>query len=349
MISALRSWLRLGERSAGVTGFSLPSAVAEMDGRALELGQISKDCEGLPHPDWGRVHDWVVSFEASRQPEAFLACERAWLGMLARALGEPYRVFESDHALVLSNRPDNEGRAALDFVGRSRRRVRQVLEELAGEETGKEVLLSFSDEETYSRYAIYYCPDLDETMVSAGMFLNAGSAHFIAHGEHLWRLEPTIVHELTHSQLAHLPLPLWVNEGMAVNTEQRLTQQGANVYAIKELEAKHAAFWTPANIQEFWSGEAYKRDDECSELAYDLGRLLVNGMCQNWTAFKAFIAFACADDAGKRAAEDIMNVDLGEAVRHFVGAEDGDWGPRPAVWAGRLERSPGRPRSAPRR
>lgn len=334
MKSILRRWFGLRGQPAESIAGTLPATLAALDGRTLELTGISRQREGLPHPDWAQLDAWVEGFEPARQPAAFLACERAWLGMLARALGEPYRVFESDHALVLSSRPDNEARAALDFVGRSRRRVRQVLEDLARDDTGKEVLLAFSDAQTYARYAIHYCPDLDETMVSAGMFLHAGSAHFIVHGEHLWRLEPTIVHELTHAQLAHLSLPLWVNEGMAVNTEQRLTRHGADAYEIQALEARHTAFWTPATIQEFWSGKAYKRDDEGSELAYDLGRLLVNGMCQDWPVFKRFAAAARAEDAGARAAADILHIDLGEAVRHFLRAEDGDWAPRPASWAG---------------
>ena len=30
------------------------------------------------------------------------------------------------------------------------------------------------------------------------------------------------MHEMTHGSVAHLPLPLWLNEGLAVNTERRL-------------------------------------------------------------------------------------------------------------------------------
>jgi hypothetical protein len=207
-----------------------------------------------------------------------------------------------------------------------------MLEELAGTEGHKEVLMAFADAEVYSRYARRYCPDLDETMVSAGMYLFVGGGHFIVHGDELWRMEPTIVHELTHAQLAHLPLPLWVNEGMAVNSEQRLTQMGAAAWDVKALERKHAAFWTPETIQEFWNGMAFKRPDEGSELAYDLGRLLVNGMCADWASFKRFAELASADDGGAEAAASALHVDLGEAVRHFLDRDDGDWSPRPDTW-----------------
>ena len=337
MKSLLRRWFGSDNNPAKAGNASVPAPVAELDGQSFDFAASAKWHEDLPHPDWRQVHAWVDGFEQARREAAFLACERAWLGMLAQALGPEYRVFESDHALVLSGRPGNEADAALAFVGGTRRRVRRLLEELAGDDTGKEVLLSFADADTYSRYARYYCRNLDETMVSAGMFLHAGSEHFIVHGEKLWRLEPTIVHELTHAQLAHLRLPLWVNEGMAVNTEERLTQRGADAYEVKALEAKHAAFWTPDTIQQFWNGKAYKRPDEGSELAYDLGRLLVNGMCRDWNAFKRFAVAARADDGGAQAAAEYLHVDLGEAVRHFLNAKDGQWGPCPDAWSGAVD------------
>lgn len=333
MKSLLHRWFgSRGPRRPVISSGTIPPSEAAFDGRTFDLLAGAHEHEGLPHPDWDAVYAWVETFAIDSQNAAFLACERAWLGMLARALGGGYRVFESAHALVLSDRPDNEALAALDFVDGTRRRVRRMLEELAGDDTGKEVLLAFADVDTYSRYARHYCPDLDETMVSAGMCLHAGSTHYIVHGEELWRLEPTVVHELTHSQLAHLPLPLWLNEGMAVNAEQRLTRLGADAYEVKALERKHAAFWTPETIQEFWSGAAFKRPDEGSELAYDLGRLLVNGMCADWAAFKRFANAAHADDAGADAAVTQLEVDLGEAVRHFLDRDDGDWGPHAAAW-----------------
>lgn len=337
MKSLLRRWFGSDNSLTEARNAYVPATVAEFDGKSFDIAARANWFESLPHPDWPEVYAWVNGFEEARRESAFLACERAWLGMLAQALGPEYRVFESDHALVLSGRPANEAKAALEFVDGTWRRVRRMLEELAGDDTGKEVLLSFTDVEPYSRYAAYYCPDLDETMVSAGMFLRAGSEHFIVHGEELWRIEPTIVHELTHAQLAHLTLPLWVNEGMAVNSEQRLTRRGADAYEVKALEKKHAAFWTPDTIQQFWNGTAFRRDDDGSELAYDLGRLLVNGMCSDWNAFKRFAAAAHAEDAGAQAAAECLHVDLGEAVRHFLEAEEGEWGPRPDAWSGAVD------------
>ena len=208
MKSLLRRWFGADNDPSKEQKASVPAPVAELDGQSLDIAATARLHEDLPHPDWRKVYEWIDGFDDERREQAFLACERAWLGMLARALGPDYRVFESRHALVLSSRPKNEAEAALAFVDGARRRVRRLLEELAGEETGKEVLLAFADRESYSRYASYYCPKLDESLVSAGMFLHAEREHFIVCGEQMWKIEPTIVHELTHAQLSHLKLPL---------------------------------------------------------------------------------------------------------------------------------------------
>ncbi len=337
MNSLLRRWFGSENNRSKAPSATVPTPIVELDGKSVDIAATASWHEALPHPNWTKVYAWVEDFEEDRRETAFLACERAWLGMLAQALGPAYRLFESDHALVVTGQPGNEAAAALDFVGSARRRVRRVLDGLAGEDTGKEVLLSFADRESYSRYASYYCPNLDESMVSAGMFLHADREHFIVCGEKMWKIEPTIVHELTHAQLSHLRLPLWVNEGMAVNTEERLTGRGADAFEVKALEKKHAAYWTPESIQQFWNGKAYKGDGEGSKLAYDLGRLLVNGMCRDWAAFKRFAVAADAKDAGAAAAAEWLHVDIGEAVRHFLGAAGGDLGPQPQSWKSRVE------------
>jgi hypothetical protein len=329
MKSLLKRWFASSARHDGGTR---PGAIATLDGRTLDLSTTAHRHEGVPHPDWEVLDAWIQAFPEEQQEAAVVACQQAWLGMLADALGEQYRVFSSARALVLSHRPDNEASAALEFVDRTQRRVQHMLEELAGSDGRKEILLVFADADAYSRYARHYVPDLDETMVSAGMYLMVGGGHFIVFGDELWRQEPTIVHELTHAQLSHLPLPLWLNEGMAVNAEQRLTRIGADVWEVKALERKHAAFWTPETIQEFWNGAAFKRPDEGSELAYDLARVLVTGMCADWASFKRFAAEALADDGGAEAAANVLGVDLGEAVRHFLERDDGEWGPHPEAW-----------------
>jgi hypothetical protein len=307
--------------------------VVQVGSQVLDLREGADVHEGLPHPDWSRVSQWLEGLPDAEQAGAWLACERAWLLQLRDALGEGYRLHESDRAFLLSAQESGPAQATLRFLGATERRVKAMLEDLAASaDLGKEILVVFEDEDDYYRYVSYFYPSEGEFAMSSGMFLHAGCAHFVVHGEELANFEPVIVHEMTHSQLAHLPIPAWLNEGMAVNAEQRLTRIGADVWSVQQLEAAHRKFWTPETIQEFWSGAAYKRPDQGSELAYDLGRLIVNGLSSDWAGFKRFALAADLSDSGARAAHEQLDLDLGLVVRQFLGRSDGGWAPDPDRW-----------------
>lgn len=332
-------WRVFGGRSGGMAtpvalaGPDVADPVVRNGGQAFDVGGILASHEGLPHADWSRAYEWLQALPDAGRADAWLQCERAWLALLRDALGKDYRVHESERSLLLTALPPGQAKATLQFLDRSEARVQALLEELAAaSDLGKEILVVFDDIDDYYRYISAFYPDEGEFGMSAGMYLNAGCGHFVTHGDELPLFEPTVVHEMTHSQLAHLPIPAWLNEGMAVNAEQRLTRLGADVWSVQHLEARHRRFWTPETIQDFWSGAAYLRPDEGSELAYDLGRLIVNGLGSDWAGFKRFVLAANLADAGASAAHDQLDVDLGEFVRLFLGRQDGQWGPDPATW-----------------
>jgi len=315
--------------------------VVRVGGHELDLQSLAQVREGFPHPDWERVWEWLDSLPETLRADAWLACERCWLLLLRDALGEGYRLHESEQGFLLSAQPPRAAEVTLKYLDTTLRRVQHLLEELAQcADFGKEILVVFASQDDYYRYVGYYYPDEGEFAMSSGMFLHAGCSHFVVHGEELENFEPVIAHEMTHSQLSHLPIPAWLNEGMAVNAEQRLTRLGADAWSVQQLVPRHRKFWTPATIQEFWSGAAYLRPDEGSELAYDLGRLMVNGLSSDWAGFKRFAAAADLSDAGAAAAFEQLGVDLGEFVRHFLGHDEdgGDWGPAPDSWPQEPER-----------
>lgn len=333
-----------GNPSSATVAVPAPAAasanpVVRVGDHRLDLSQTAQEREGLLHPDWEQVWDWIDSLPGTEQAEAWLACERTWLLLLRDALGEGYQLHESAHGFLLSAQPPRAAGVTLQYLDVTLRRVQNLLEELAqSADLGKEILVVFASQDDYYRYVGYYYPDEGEFAMSSGMFLHAGCSHFVVHGEELENFEPVIAHEMTHSQLSHLPIPAWLNEGMAVNAEQRLTRLGADIWSVQQLVPRHRRFWTPETIQEFWSGAAYLRPDEGNELAYDLGRLMVNGLSSDWDRFKRFAAAANLRDAGASAAQDELDLDLGEFVRQFLGHEDGDWGPAPGSWPQAPER-----------
>ncbi|HET9484102.1 MAG TPA: hypothetical protein VFO79_09110 [Xanthomonadales bacterium] len=313
--------------------------IVRVSGAELDLTALADWTNELPYPRWDGVYAWVDALPQAQRADAWLQCERTWLAWLRDTLGGTYTVHESAHALLLTPHDARSAHVTLAFIGTTLRRVERLLEELAAPDgLGKEILLLFAGEDDYYRYVAHYYPEGGTYALSAGVHIGWGCAHFAAHATELDKLEPTIVHEMTHGLLAHLPIPAWLNEGMAVNAEQRLTRIGADYWAVRELEAKHRKFWTPELIQEFWNGRSYLRTDAGNELSYDLGRIAVVALSHDWPAFKRFAAHASGDDGGAAAAHEVLGIDLGEFVRAFLGHDDGDWGPQPGRWTDAPER-----------
>jgi hypothetical protein len=342
MLARLR---RLFERNAARTPAQAEyapagSGVVEIDGSSLDLADGARWHEDIPHPDWSSVRAWVDGLPPERRSAAWLASERAWLDWLRGAIGLDYRLHESATALLLTTQDDRMARVKLDYLATTLRRIERVLEDIVDADSlGKEILIAFHDEDDYYRYVSGFYPEEGEFAMSSGMHINAGCSHFVTHGLDLDRIEPVIVHEMTHGCLAHLAIPAWLNEGLAVTVERVFAPRALDPYHQLELFNEHRRFWTPALIQEFWSGASYLRPDEANELSYDLGRILVDGLSKDdWGAFKHFVRDAQLADAGSAAAAQHLHLDLGEFMRLFLQRDDGVWAPSPATWPNAPER-----------
>lgn len=297
---------------------------------AAHLGTV----DGFPMPDWSAAQAWVDSIAAAEQGPAWTALERAWLQHLQVALGPSFRLSEGPQAFLLSSLEPALATATLGFMDRSLRRVLHLLEGIAAaSDWGKDILVVFDDSDDYYRYVGQFYPEGGEFAGSSGMYINAGCGHFVTVKADLNAIEPTIVHEMTHGCLGHLPLPAWLNEGLAVNAENRLSPGGPPLYSARELRAMHRAFWGDAEIQEFWSGRSFLRPDDGNLLSYDLAQILVEQFCGDWNAFRAFVLDAHLDDAGAAAASRHLGIDLGVALAALL---ERPWTPaaepRPAAW-----------------
>ena len=148
-------------------------------------------------------------------------------------------------------------------MNRTRKRILQVLDGVAHvPDLGKDILIVFDDEENYYRYVSYYYPEGGEYAFSGGMHISTGCSHFVTVKADLRSIEPVIAHEMTHGCVAHLPLPRWLDEGLAVNTERRLADSGRAQYTPQQMHEKHLVFWGDTEVQQFWSGESFFRADD---------------------------------------------------------------------------------------
>ena len=312
-----------------------------------ELAAAFSFQESFHRVDWDLVRQWIDShLSPADREEAWNEAALLWISKLGEDLGGDYIILQSPQTVLLCDRPLETARWLLDYAGRAAVTIKEHLGDTAWQGAfAKAVVLVFSDDDDYYQYLAHHTPD-GEQAASGGVCIHSGYTHIAV----LWRDEleaaNVIIHELTHDCLAHLPLPLWLNEGVAVTLQRAIapTPRGLGqseqdaLYAASidwrapimwdELAERHFAFWTEKPIQAFWAGTSFYQPGEGNELSYSLAevflRLLIERTDRN--SFRAFLESAQQDDAGQTAAMDILAIDLGEIARTFLG--EGDWRPQ---------------------
>jgi hypothetical protein len=344
VLSALRRWLRVGDAATAA------SAPAPSPPPPPPVPMAWRADARLPIPDWDAMHAAAPGGDADAQHRHWRAAAWHWLEALAGRCGSGYVIRESPDFLLLSSLPERQGALFLAFCQRVLRRVRTSLGELAHDGGfGPHVAIVFADPDAYYDYASHYEPEGGEYAMSSGMFIQAGYGHFVMPEAELSAMEPVIAHELTHSLLSHLPIPAWLNEGLAVNTEHALFPELADprtqLFTPHELAAQHQRYWDDAGVQAFWSGKSFLRTDDGNRLSYDLAARITALAARDEPAFRTFVAHARMDDAGVSAEHH-----LGYPVAHLVEAVlgEGPWQPRPAEWRDGVEGGRFRARPGPR-
>jgi hypothetical protein len=302
---------------------------------------------GLPFMDWRAAHAWIDSIAGdAAQQLATEQAQRAWLLHLRDAFGDHFRLHETGQAWVLSSLENRVVQATADYVARTRERVARVLGQLAGlaAQQRSVVLVMDNDEDYYAYVACYYPDPPAEGEVfafSGGMFVHAGCPHFLVKRADLTAIEPVIAHEMTHSALAHLRLPTWLDEGLAVNTEHRLTGTPRLIYTPHELQRMHERFWGEGQVQQFWSGRSFHRPDDGNLLSYELARILVQQLSRDWPSFERFVLAVSQDDAGARAAREVLGIELGATVAALMQKPQAiGWSPEAVRWEGPARTGP---------
>ena len=300
-------------------------------GPAFPLGEHIASANGVPVLDWQALATWASAFDTAHdRAEAVNLGRRAWLLHLRDALGSHYWLHESEHALVLSSLERISAKAMAEYIESTRRRLPSVLPGIASlEPEHRSILVLVEDEDSYYQYVATYYPEEGEFAFSGGMFIKEGCPHFVAKLTDKLAIEPVIAHEMCHSSVAHLGLPLWLDEGIAVNTERRLAGAQPRLQTPQQLHAMHESFWTADRMREFWSGDSFLRTDDGNLLSYELARILVDYMSREWEGFVSFATHAHREDSGAAAAKQFLGLDLGVSVCAILGQEfDESWAPR---------------------
>lgn len=322
MWKTLRSIFSSGEKK-------LVSAPAKPIGVDLEKisGAILEEDE-MPRPQWKVIHEWIKAKVPAEDAEhAWIEAAFGWLTILQQHLGDTYSVHHSKNFFVLTGK----GRESAKFLLHNSERTAKLLVEWLGpvaekQGIGKHVILSFTTHEEYYKYIAYFYPPDHPMLPSAGVYLSGKGYRHIALAPSA-QLMHVLVHELTHNRLAHLKIPHWLNEGLAMAMEKHISGH-LRRDLDRSLYREHSQYWTNKTIQRFWSGEAFHDPaDRVSYLSYNLAEVLVNILADEFPDFIEFVSHAEWGDAGEAAAQKYLEISLGDAVATFLGA--GAWAPLP--------------------
>ncbi|MGH7863831.1 MAG: hypothetical protein ACREQB_02500 [Candidatus Binataceae bacterium] len=338
MKDLLKRWLGIG--NAAAVPKKKPLARRPAPAPALVM---LKDTT-FPIVDWEAMDAHVPADAKTEILDAFwTTIAKAWLDSLRVALGKQYSIRESERFLLLSPLEASGAKVTLDYMEKTRKRILRVLDGVAKDsEIGKVCVLIFENADQYYRYVSNYYPPQGEFSLSGGMFLQKGYGHFAFVKDGMGTMEPTIAHELTHCMVQHLSIPAWLNEGMAVNTEHRLSPPpGRPLFTPEEMHEKHMVFWNEQTIQEFWSGKSWLRPDEANMLSYDLAQHFVSMTALDFDIFRRFANAANASDSGDAAALKHLSYPVAHLAEAVLG--QGPWQPKPETWKDGVERGQFKP------
>jgi len=256
---------------------------------------------------------------------------KAWLVQMDEYLDDAHAIYESEHFYILSSASDNYLDVFVKYLESVQTRIHRALTGIVQyNERGKFVVLLLDNIELYYAYISHYYPENGEFSMSSGVFLSSGYGHFVVPHNELDHVEAVAAHELTHAMLAHLPIPLWLNEGLAVNMESSIT--GYSSYQLNpQKHNKHLDHWNEQTIQKFWSGESFQHAGDAVELSYHLAQLIVQSLAEDYEILQQFVNQANFIDGGEAAAIEVFGGSLGAIIEQIYG--EGDWSPKPDLWS----------------
>ncbi|MCW1925431.1 hypothetical protein OKA05_22915 [Luteolibacter arcticus] len=286
--------------------------------------------QGYAMPDWEAIWDEV---EAEHPPEAWheVWCEiaREWMATVRDRLGGNYAIRESKNFLLVSTASEQKAVEVLQFLERIHARIQQTIPALLPEALyGQCPVLAFTDENDFYDYVSGYFDDDGEFGAMGGVYLNRGYGHFALPSPQLDHYAAVMSHELCHSFLSHLPLPLWLDEAITQGVEHSIT--GALPYVLdREIIRRHRDYWDEKLLQSFWTGDSFGFPDDGQELSYHLARFILHSLHQGGTTpreeMDRFFLTATYEDAGQSAAQEVFGISLGECLVPLLG--EGNWDP----------------------
>lgn len=310
-----------GARTGGAVPGFLDRLLKRFSGREVELpfdpAPHLRNVEGFLRPDWDALRAHIQAMPEDQRDAAWAAVLKRWLREQAPLFHPSFAVHESENLVLLSALTPGRARLLLEYAESA---LQRILKDLAGagraRHEGPLVILHFRGENRFSAYmAPYGKPETDWTTMP-GLFLDDGHRRIVLMGEDQTRLEAHLPRQLARAALHHLPLPLWLGEGLPLVMQARHSRAQAGV-TPEELQHVQAA-WKKMSLQPFWSGEAFLKGAEAYVLAWLLCAALMER--HSGAPWRDFLLEADRADGGAAAARKHLGRDLDEAVAEVLGA-----------------------------
>ena len=286
--------------------------------------------EGFCHPDW----DAISAIIEDRLPEnewnsGWEWAARSWVERIQSKLGGDYQINETENFMILSEAPSHVITDICRACEESLKRILTILDGVALDKGfGKRVVMMFGSIDDYYGYLSYFYPEGVSPMSGGVCLTDDGYVHFAFPTIDYSSYRTELVHELTHGCLVHLPIPIWLNEALAMRMEEVICDSNI-FYLDQEIYNKHVIYWNAETIQQFWTGESWEIPGDSFDLSYNLAQILwrkieVDLRIPRREIFK-FILEAHLEDGGESACRAIFDISLGDLVAEFLG--EGAWTP----------------------
>ncbi len=282
--------------------------------------------DGFTVPDWAAMDESLARL--GHNAELVVAYEgivAQWIRLLAEDLGGDYRVIETRQAFLVTDAPEEEAKALVDFIGRARDAIDGFLGDAADPlDRYRRLVFAFSEADDYYAYVSRHY-STDRVAATSGVCLSGvGYAHVaVQHVDSLWATQRCLAHELAHVSTLHLGLPGWLGEGVSLRSELiHVPLAGGETIMVEE---DHHGFWTAENIQEFWAGTAFHGESDLQRLSYNLANVLFDLLRQQGEPLFSFLQQARWEDAGHTACHECFGFGLDDLAATFLG--EGDWRP----------------------
>jgi hypothetical protein len=304
-------------------GASVRTALPFVDG-------LMPRADRYPRPKWEEIAARVTEAAPMDENAAWRSIAERWAEEHCAAAGAAYACTRSENFILASPLEKRPAANLIAFAERARRGISKALRGLAATDgLGPHVIMVFETEDEYYEYIAPFYADGGHYAGSSGVHLNSGYGHFALPRREPDLLETVVAHELTHALISHLPLPRWLDEGIAVNLESSLCPRYGRRLELSWIE-RHRNWWDPESVQQYWSGLAFHRPDKISELSYELAWVTVRSLAENYELFRLFASEASSEDAGQSASHKHFGHGLGKHFEAMLG--DGEWEPDPTAW-----------------